>query len=299
VPGTSPRDYLAYARLLFAGKRQTVGDVMACKGALWDGLMHPFLLAALNTEPSDASARLAGAILKETLVKGGRAYRPRIATPTLAAAFIDPALEFLSARHAGVRFNERLRAITFGGRVAAALEFPDATMPLARSDAVILAVPPWVAKEIVPGLMPPLQYHSIVNAHFKYPAPLGVPAILGVTGGTAEWIFSFADRISVTVSAADALVERDRDALAETLWADVAKALEIPAALPKWQIVKERRATFAATPAQDARRPPAKSRWRNFFLAGDWTDTGLPATIEGAVRSGETAAAMALRHLSL
>jgi hypothetical protein len=147
VPGTSPRDYLAYVRLLFAGKRQTLGDVMACKGDLWDRLMHPFLLAALNTEPCEASARLAGAILKETLVKGGRAYRPRIATPTLAAAFVDPALAFLAARNAKVRFNERLRAITFGRRAAAALEFPDATMPLARTDAIILAVPPWVAKE--------------------------------------------------------------------------------------------------------------------------------------------------------
>ena len=69
--------------------------------------------------------------------------------------------------------------------------------------------------------------------------------------------------------------------------------------MPPWQIVKEKRATFAATPAQDAKRPAAKTRWRNLLLAGDWTQTGLPATIEGAVRSGETAAALALRHLSL
>jgi squalene-associated FAD-dependent desaturase len=299
VPGTSPRDYAAYAKLLFAGKRQTVGDLMTCSGPLWHRLMHPFLLAALNTEPCDASARLAGAILKETLVKGGRAYRPRIAVPNLAAAFVDPALEFLKSRGAELRFNERLRAITFGGRAAVALEFPDATLPVGRADAVVLAVPPWMAKEVVPGLPAPLQFRSIVNAHFKFPAPLGVPAILGVIGGTAEWIFSFADRISVTVSAADALVDKDRDELAEMLWADVARALDIPAGLPRWQIVKEKRATFAATPAEDARRPPAKTGWRNFFLAGDWTQTGLPATIEGAVRSGEAAAALALRHLSL
>jgi len=69
--------------------------------------------------------------------------------------------------------------------------------------------------------------------------------------------------------------------------------------MPAWQIVKEKRATFAATSAQDARRPAAKTGWPNLFLAGDWTQTGLPATIEGALRSGETAAALALRHLSL
>ena len=59
-------------------------------------------------------------------------------------------------------------------------------------------------------------------------------------------------------------------------------------------IVKEKRATFAATPAQAARRPAARTPWANLFLAGDWTDTGLPATIEGALRSGDTAATLAL-----
>jgi squalene-associated FAD-dependent desaturase len=299
VPGTSAGDYLTYAKLLFARRRQTVGDVVACKGPLWDRLMQPFLLAALNTEPRDASAQLAGAILKETLVKGGQAYRPRIATPNLAAAFIDPALEFLKAHGGKIRFNERLRAITFGGRAAAALEFPDATVPLSSRDMVILAVPPWIAKELVPRLPAPSEFRSIVNAHFKFPAPPGAPPILGVIGGTAEWIFAFDDRISVTVSGADAIVDKDRVELAELLWADVARALGISAALPKWQIVKEKRATFAATPAQEAMRPIGKTGWRNFFLAGDWTDTGLPATIEGAVRSGETAAALALRQLSL
>jgi uncharacterized protein with NAD-binding domain and iron-sulfur cluster len=77
------------------------------------------------------------------------------------------------------------------------------------------------------------------------------------------------------------------------------KALVMSAPMPLWQIVKEKRATFAATPAQDARRPMAKTGWPNMFLAGDWTQTGLPATIEGALQSGETAAALALKHLSL
>jgi uncharacterized protein with NAD-binding domain and iron-sulfur cluster len=72
----------------------------------------------------------------------------------------------------------------------------------------------------------------------------------------------------------------------------------IPPKIPPWQIVKEKRATFAATPAQDGRRPPARTEWGNLFLAGDWTANGLPATIEGALLSGEMAADLALKHLA-
>jgi uncharacterized protein with NAD-binding domain and iron-sulfur cluster len=70
----------------------------------------------------------------------------------------------------------------------------------------------------------------------------------------------------------------------------------LSADLPPWQIVRERRATFAATPENDAKRPGTKTRWSNLFLAGDWTATGLPATIEGAIRSGQRAADLVMQR---
>jgi phytoene dehydrogenase-like protein len=261
--------------------------------------MRPFLLAVLNTEPEESSAALAGAVLRETLAKGGRHYRPRIAHPTLAAAFVEPALRYLESKGAKVRLGTRLRGLTLNNRHVMALETGEVVQPVDGRDVVVLAVPPSVAGELVPELTVPDDFRAIVNAHFRIAPPTGSPAMLGVIGGTAEWIFTFPDRISVTVSGADAIVDKDREELARLIWADVAKALGISAAMPAWQIVKEKRATFAATPAQDARRPEAKTPWRNLFLAGDWTRTGLPATIEGALRSGEKAAALAARHLSL
>jgi hypothetical protein len=155
----------------------------------------------------------------------------------------------------------------------------------------VLAVPPWVASALLPELTVPTEHHAIVNAHFKIPAPKDAEPITGVLGGTAEWIFAFDDRISVTISAADALVNADRATLAQRIWTDVAAVHCLPLDLPPWQLVIEKRATFAATPEQDRLRPPATTAWANLVLAGDWTQTGLPATIEGAIRSGETAAA--------
>jgi uncharacterized protein with NAD-binding domain and iron-sulfur cluster len=70
----------------------------------------------------------------------------------------------------------------------------------------------------------------------------------------------------------------------------VQHALNLSDPIPPWRVVKEKRATFAATPEQDRRRPPAKTGLANLVLAGDWTATGLPATIEGAIRSGRRAA---------
>jgi hypothetical protein len=162
---------------------------------------------------------------------------------------------------------------------------------------VVLATPAWVTVDLLPDVRAPTEFRSIVNAHFAIAPPPGGPLMVGIIGGTAEWVFAFPDRISVTVSGADAIVDRDREELANTLWRDVTAALGLGPELPPWQIVKERRATFAATPEQACRRAKAETYWSNLFLAGDWTDTGLPATIEGAVRSGNRAAELALLAL--
>lgn len=296
VPGTRAADYLALRRLLRPPPGATVGDCVPTTGPLWDRLLEPVLIAALNTPAAGASAALAGAVVRETLAKGGRALRPRIAVPTLAAAFVDPALDWLRANGATLRFGARLATIEHDGDRVTALAFGDGRIPV---DAVVVAVPAPVAAGLVPGLTVPTAFNPIVSLHFAHVPPPGAPAMLGLLGGTSEWIFAFPNRLSVTISAADAAAERDRADLAAEVWGEVAAALGLTAPLPPWQVVKERRATFAATVAQDALRPPTATRWRNLALAGDWTQTGLPATIEGALRSGTTAADLAHRALAV
>jgi uncharacterized protein with NAD-binding domain and iron-sulfur cluster len=92
-----------------------------------------------------------------------------------------------------------------------------------------------------------------------------------VVNGTVEWLFAFPDRLSVTISAADRLLDVTRETLARQIWEEVAAIARLPNLLPPWQIVRERRATFAATPAENAKRPGAQTAWSNLFLAGDWT----------------------------
>jgi squalene-associated FAD-dependent desaturase len=294
VPGTTPGDYLGLAPLLFPPRGKRIDEVIRCAGPLWDRLFGPFLLGALNTEPTSASADLAGAVLRKTFARGGRAYRPRIAHPTLAGTFVDPALAYLSDHGAALRVGQRVRALTMGENRVEALACGDDQKTLAEDTAVILATPPWISRDLIPGLIVPDQYSAIVNAHFRVAPPKGAAPMLGVIGGAVEWVFAFSDRLSVTVSGANAIVDEDRQTLAGRFWKEVAAVHGLGPDLPPWQIVKERRATFLATPEQNARRPGPRTPWKNLFLAGDWTSTGLPATIEGAILSGETAADLAV-----
>ena len=292
VPGTTARDYLDGAKLLRADDDATIAQVMRRRGDAWSKLWSPVFVSALNTAPDEASAKLAAAVMRESLGAGGLASRPRVAREGLGPAFIDPALRMLTRANAEVRFGARLRGITFKDDRVTTLSFGDGETSIGANDSVILAVPPWAASELVPGLVAPDEHRSILNAHFRIAPPPGLPLLTGLVGGLSEWMFAFHDRLSVTVSAADVHIDAPREALAAQIWAEIARATRLPAALPSWQIVKEKRATFAATPAQDERRPDARTRWTNLVLAGDWTQTGLPATIEGAIRSGNRAAAM-------
>ena len=293
APGTSLTDHLAPLALLWRAADATVGGAMDCDGPLYERLWRPLLLAGLNTEPRESSARLASALLRGTLGRGGRACRPLVAAKGLSSTFIDPAVDFLHRRGCSVALGRRLRGLSFVGDRATELEFDSERIALGRDDAVIVATPPWVAHELVPDIDAPDQFNGIVNAHFRVAPPPGQPRILGVIGGLTQWLFAYPDRLSTTISDAGALLDWTREDLAERIWRETAELTGLPPTLPPFRIVKERRATFAATPTQDAKRPGVATRWRNLFLAGDWIQTGLPATIEGAAQSGDEAAARA------
>lgn len=297
VPGTRLRDYLRVATLALARGDDSVADRLPPSHPLTRRLWQPLAVSILNTPYDQGSARLLWSVFRRTLLRGAAACRPFMAGPGgLSAALVDPALAFL--RHHGVApvFGRRLRSLdrATDGRVTA-LVFSDGRQPLADRDRVVLALP----AEAMPGLLPevpaPDRFQAILNAHFRLDGPVPLPGglpLLALIGGTAEWLFSRGDVLSVTVSAADALMDQPAAALADRLWRDVAQALGRPdAPVPPHRIVKERRATFAATPAMDRRRPAPLLPIGNLVLAGDWTDTGLPATIEGAIQSGHRAAA--------
>lgn len=293
VPGTTWSDYLSLAPLLRAGPDATMTDAMNCPPALYKRLIHPLFLAVLNADPAEGSAQMAAAVIRETLAAGGKACHPLIASEGLDVSFVTPALAYLEARGARVMMQHRVRAMQFaadGSRVEA-IDFGDGPQALTADDAVVLAVPPNVAASLVPDLTTPDEYRAIVNAHFQVPPPPGCPPMIGVVNGVSDWIFAFDGRLSVTISGADHLLDESRESLALRIWEEVARACRVPSTpMPVWQLVREKRATFAATPAQDKRRPGARTRWHNLALAGDWTATGLPATIEGALRSGNRAA---------
>jgi squalene-associated FAD-dependent desaturase len=294
VPDTHAADYLPLIKLLRPQGERRLRDVIRCEGPLWERLIEPLMLAALNTDAAEGSAELAGAIVRETLAAGGRACAPRVADPGLDAAFIAPALAFLAARGAEVRIGRRVEAIRTDATRALGLQVGGQAIDLEADDSVIVATPAWTTPTLLPGVSAPDTFSSIVNGHFKIDPPPGSPRIVGVIGGTAQWLCAFEGRISTTVSGAAAVVDTPRDEMAAALWTDVAKVYGLGPEPPPWQIVKERRATFEATPDQVAKRPKAATRWRNLALAGDWTDTGLPATIEGAIRSGHKAAEIIL-----
>jgi squalene-associated FAD-dependent desaturase len=295
VPGTQPADYLSLAPLLWAKPGRTIAQSLRAQGRVWDALLRPLLLSALNTDPAEASALVAGNLLRETLVAGGQACRPLVAGSGLGRAFVDPALRHLQYGGADIRLGARLSGIGLAGadskQRVSSLDFADGSIAVAPGDGVVLAVPPHVARTLVPGLTAPTECRAIVTAHFAVDPPLGFAPATCLLNGTANWLFAFDGRLSVTVCDAGRFLDTPHDELARTLWAEAAKAAGIAVEpMPEWQIAAEPHATLAAVPGQEGLRPATRTRWPNLMLAGDWTATGLPATIEGAIRSGQKAA---------
>lgn len=296
VPGTQPADYLPFLPLFFAKPGRTVEESVQRKDRVWNLLVRPLLRAMLNADPAEASAALAAGLLRETVAQGGQACRPLVAKSGLSHAFVEPALRLLQYGGAEIRLGSRVAGIGVSGtdsneRVSS-LAFEGAEpVALAPGDGVVLAVPPDAARGLVPDLSAPEEWRAIVTVHFAVDAPGALAPLTWLVNGMSDRIFAADGRLSVTLANAGAWLATPHEELAALVWQEAAKAVRLPAMpMPPWQVVAEPRATFAAVPAQEGLRAATRTRWHNLTLAGDWTATGLPATIEGAIRSGQKAA---------
>jgi hydroxysqualene dehydroxylase len=295
VPGTHWLDYFAAVKLAFARPEAAVADVLP-HDELYRILWEPLAVSALNTPIEEASARGFWKVLVKTLAKGGRFSRPLIARETLADTFVTPGLAFVTARGAEVRLGTRIKRLDYADGKVIGLASDSAEETWETGDQVIMATPPAIAERLVRDLETPGADEPIVNAHFATADPEGTPLeVVAVVGGAAQWVFRRPGLASVTVSAARAMVDEPAEVLALRLWADVVRAFPaLGEAMPPYRIIKEKRATIRQSPADEALRPGYATKFGNLWLAGDWTRTGLPATIEGSLQSGFRAARAAL-----
>jgi len=269
-------------------------------------------VATLNARADQASLSLAATVFQEGLLTDAAAADIGWSLVPLRELHGDPALSCLGAAGAEVRTGVTVRGIEpRGGLIAGSagggwqVITDGARM---RAEAVILAVPPAAAEQLLPAgsvTLPPgwsqrLGSAPIVNVHVVLDRPvLDEPFIAGVDT-PVQWVFdrtaqSGLERgqyLAVSLSAADDLVNTPTAALREQFLPELAALLPAmrDAQVRDFFVTRERHATFRPAPGTAALRPPAVTAARGLFLAGAWTATGWPATMEGAVRSGAAAA---------
>jgi phytoene dehydrogenase-like protein len=286
-PGIGWRDLARLARLALLPGNRTVA-AHAGSGALLRNLVEPLTVAVLNTPVETASARRLALALRRLGRPG--AARLLVAREGLGPNLVEPALRRLAEAGASIGFGARLRGLETEGGRATGLVFASGRVPLAPGDRVVLALPPWEAARMLPGMPVPERHEAILNVHYRMPG-LDRPRFVGLLGTLAQWALVRRDHVSVTVSAAGEATDQSPDAVAARVWAEIAPALRLVGVQagpePEARVVKERRATLR----QDAglRDFRAATGLAGVAVAGDWVGS-LPATIESAVIAGEEAA---------
>jgi squalene-associated FAD-dependent desaturase len=277
------------------------GQTPRLRELLWE----PLVVAALNQSPATAAAAPFARVLAR-MFNGTRSDAaiglPRVPLDELYA---EPARRWLESHGALVRAGSAATLVVDQGR-AVGVDLRDERI---KADAVVSSVPWFSFPALVNGIpaLAPLAANAalmaaspIVTVNLWYDRTVTDTAFVGLPGRTFQWVFDkgriFGGRtshLSLVSSGADASVAMTNDQLIALAHQEVAASLPLVkgATIVRGTAVREKRATFSLAPGQPP-RPRAETPMRGFYLAGDWTDTGLPATIEGAVESGHRAAAL-------
>jgi squalene-associated FAD-dependent desaturase len=277
-------------------------------------LWRPLCLAALNTSPDRASAKVFLAVLRDSL--GGRRQASDMLLPRcdLSALFPEPALQHLQAQGAQVHLGRRISSVSPSTKVDANPNANVNTWQLCSEqsepehfNALVVATDPLQASRLLGSFAPPemahFSYEAITTCYLQYAPQLRLDrpffALLDDPAQQhwGQFVFdrgalnaSQSGLLAVVVSASTAALELGHEALANALCIQLADVLKMPQlAAPNWRfVVSEKRATFACTPG--LLRPSCTTPHAGLALAGDYTAGDYPATLEGAVRSGMQAA---------
>ncbi|MDH5772412.1 MAG: hydroxysqualene dehydroxylase HpnE [Rhodospirillaceae bacterium] len=261
-----------------------IADALDASSIRWNSFWLPLVLAVMNTPANEASAKLMHNVLSETLLRGGYYARPVFTLNGLSKAFVEPV-----AGRLDIRYGATLKGVKASNNKASKLIFRDQEIDLKTDDALIVALPWAQAHNILPSLPKPPEFNPIINVHFKTNSSVQTPQMTGLIGSHSHWLFRHKNVASVTISAANQLAQNDSDIIARLVWSEVGNLLG-GGNMPEYRVIKEKSATFSASPKVNAIRPSSASKLENLFIAGDWVATGLPATLEGAARSGFLAA---------
>lgn len=252
-------------------------------GVLRHHLWEPLCLAALNTPVNRASAQLFANVLKDSLGSPlAGATDLLIPKTTLSALIPDPATAWLTARGAQIRTSHRVKTLT---QTPAGWDVDDE-----HFDKVILAVAPQHVQSLLPEQAVPSDFEPIGTVYLHYPPEVKQPfPLMALYGGTGQWVVDRGNGLlAASLSGGGNWEEMDDLTLAQTLHQELGQT----GPLPNFQVIREKKATFTCTLGQT--RPGTLTSKPGLFLAGDYTYGAYPATLEGAVISGQLAARAAI-----
>ena len=272
-------------------------------------LWNLFILPALNDDVRDVSADMALMLFQEALLKRPADAAIGLSRVGLTSLNGEPAQRLLEDKGATLILGKAVRSVMAEDGRVSGVELPDGHV--LRGDAYVSALPFEVLLDILPGELAEdpffagpseLTSSPIVGIHIWYDRPIMDRDFVAFLGSPVQWVFnksliqgdnaSGGQYVCISLSGAWRYIDTPKEKLTEVFTEEMAglfpRARE--ARVERCLVVKERHATFRSVPGAAGRRPPQVTPVPNLFLAGEWTDTGWPSTMEGAVRSGVFAA---------
>lgn len=284
----NPKHYEEISTKEFLGKNhQTENSI----NALWE-IIH---VGTMNCKMEESSAAIFIRILKEiffTINNSTKIILPKVG---LSEMYCDRSAEFLEGKGSEISLSEKLIKIEFSDESGKAKVLTTSKKRYTEFDYLVLAIPPDQLQKILPETekynLPRYEFSPILNIHLWLSENQFNERFYGLINSKIHWLFNNDKHITLVTSAADEFIPMSNEEILELVFKELSEYFEEfkSGYVIDHLIIKEKRATFKPTIENSVARQNLKSNYNNILFAGDWTNTGLPATIESAVKSGEAA----------